>query len=109
MTGLVGRDVLDPDAARAGALGLADDQLLGDVDEAPREVPRVSGAKRGVGETLPRSVCRDEVLEYRQALPEGGDDRTRDHLAPRVGNEPLHTGDLANLLGVPPSARVAHD
>ena len=108
MPGLVGDDVLDPDAAGAAAVDLADDQLLGDVDEAPGQVAGVGGAQRGVGEALTGAVGRDEVLEHRQALTEGGHDRPGDHLAAGVGDEALHAGDLADLLRVTSSAGVHH-
>ena len=41
----VGVDILDPDAQRRLAVVLADDQLLGDVDEAAGQVARVGGAQ----------------------------------------------------------------
>ena len=105
---LVGDDVFEPDPAGGAAVLDPDDELLGDVDQPAGQVPRVRGTKRGVGETLPRTVGRDEVLEHRQALTEGGLDRPRDHLAAGVRHETLHSGDLADLLGVTSGTGVDH-
>ena len=94
--------------AGAAAVLLADDELLGDVDETARQVAGVGRAKRRVGEALAGAVGGDEVLEHRQALAEGGLDRAGDHLAARVGHEALHAGDLAHLLRVTAGAGVHH-
>ncbi len=104
----VGHDALDPDATGRAAVLLADDELLGDVDQAPGEIARVGGPEGGVGEALSGAVGRDEVLEDREALSERGLDRPGDHFAPRVGHQALHAGDLADLLAVPSSTRVDH-
>ena len=106
--GGVGDDLVEPDPPRGPAVVQLHDQLLGDVDEPAREVPRVGGPKRGVGQALAGPVGRDEVLEHRQALAERGLDRARDHLAAGVGDEALHARDLADLLGVPPRPGVDH-
>ena len=100
--------VLDPDAAQAAAVVLADDELLRDVDETPGQVPGVGGAQRGVGETLAGTVRRDEVLEHGQALTEVALDRPRDDLAARVGHQTTHAGDLADLHDVATGARAHH-
>ena len=89
----------------------ADDELLGHVDKTPRQVPGVRRTKRRVREALAGAVGGDEVLQHRQPFAERGLDRPRDHLAVRVGHEPLHAGDLADLLRVarrpsPPSCRA---
>ena len=106
--GAVGDDVLDPDAPGGPAVVLADDELLGHVDQATGQVARVGGPQGGVGEALAGTVGRDEVLEHRQALTERGLDRAGDHLAARVGDQALHAGDLADLLGVPSGTGVDH-
>src|SRR5207302_11243979 len=46
------RDVRYPDAARGAAVFGPHDHVLGHVDQAARQVARVRGAKRCVGETL---------------------------------------------------------
>jgi hypothetical protein len=78
---------------------LADDDVLGDVDQATGEVAGVRGAQRRIGEALAGAVGRDEELEHRQAFHEVGLDRTLDDLALRVGHEAAHTCQLADLRG----------
>ena len=90
------------------AVVLADDELLGDVDETPGQVARVGGAQGGVGQTLAGAVGGDEVLEHRQALTEVGLDRAGDDLAPRVGDQAAHAGDLADLHDVAAGAGADH-
>ncbi len=112
--------VLDPGAVRrlvrdghrhravGPAVLLADDQLLRDVDQTPRQVAGVGRPQRGVGQALAGAVRRDEVLEHRQALAEVRLDRARDDLALRVGHQATHARDLADLHDVPPGSRVGH-
>ena len=90
------------------AVDLADDELLGHVDEPAGQVAGVSGTQGGVSQAFAGAVGRDEVLEHRKAFPERRDDRAGDHFASGVGDQALHTGDLADLLGVTTSARVDH-
>src|SRR5215218_2457345 len=96
-------------AAVGAAVLLADDDVLGHVHRTTGEVPRVGGPQRGVGQTLTGTVRGDEVLQHGQTLPEVGLDRPRDDLTLRVGDEPSHTGDLADLHHVASGARVDHD
>ena len=86
----------------------ADDELLRDVDETTRQVARVRGTERGVGETLAGAVRRDEVLEHGQTLTEVRLDRPRDDLTTRVGDQATHAGDLPDLHDVSSSARADH-
>ena len=60
--GGVGLHVVDPDAEVGATVFLADDQLLGDVDEATGQVARVGGTQRGVDQTLAGAGRGDEVL-----------------------------------------------
>ena len=55
---------------RGAAVDLADDQLLGHVDQPAGQVAGVGGAQGGVGQALAGPVGGDEVLEDRQALTE---------------------------------------
>ena len=87
---------------------IADDHVLGDVDQAPGQVAGVGGAQRGVGEALAGAVGRDEVLEHRQALHEVGLDRALDDLALRIGHQASHAGELADLLERAAGAGVGH-
>src|SRR5215207_58062 len=104
----VGQLKLQLDRVLGAAVLLADDHVLGDVDETPRQVARVGRAERGVGEALAGAVGRDEVLEYRQALHEVGLDRALDDLALRVRHQAAHPGELADLLERSARSRVGH-
>ena len=70
---------VDDGAHRDAVLGAAilgrDDAVLRDVDQTARQVARVRGLQRGVGETLAGAVGRVEVLEHREAFLEVRDDR----------------------------------
>ena len=77
--------------------GDAHDDLLGHVHQAPGQVPGVGGAQGGVGQALAGPVGGDEVLQHREALAEVGPDGPRDDVAPRVGHQAAHAGDLAHL------------
>ena len=98
----------DPHAAGGAAVVLADDELLGHVDQSAGQVPGVGRPQGGVGQALAGSVGGDEVLQHRQAFSERGEDRSGDHLASRVGHQALHAGDLAHLLRVTSGAGVDH-
>ena len=96
------------DVFLGAAVGLADDHVLGDVDQSPRQVARVGGTQRRVGQTLSRAVGGDEVLQHRQALHEVGLDRPLDDFALRVGHQTAHARQLADLLERATRARVGH-
>ena len=96
------------DVLLGAAVGLADDHVLGHVDQPPRQVAGVGGTQRRVGEALSRAVRGDEVLEHRQALHEVGLDRALDDFALRVGHQAAHAGQLADLLERPARTRVGH-
>ncbi len=101
-------DVGDPDAERGAAVLLADDQLLGDVDETAGQVARVGGTQRRVDQALAGAGRGDEVLERLETLAEVRLDRARDHVATRVGDEAAHAGDLAHLGHVAAGTRADH-
>ena len=90
------------------AVRLADDHVLRDVDETPRQVARVGRAERRVGEALAGTVRRDEVLEHRQAFHEVGLDRALDDLALRIRHQAAHAGELAELRERAACTRVGH-
>ncbi len=106
--GRVGLDVLDPDAEGGAAVVLADDQLLGDVDEAAGQVARVGGPQGGVDEALAGAGRGDEVLQGLETLAEVLLDRAGDHVAAGVGDEAAHARDLTHLRHVPAGARADH-
>ncbi len=97
------------DAVHRAAVDLVDDDVLRHVDEAAREVARVGGLERRVGETLARAVRRDEVLEHGQPFTEVRRDRRLDDLPRRLGHQAAHAGELPDLLLRAAGARVGHD
>src|SRR5690606_17055564 len=84
-------------AAVGAAVLLADDDVLGDVDQTTGEVTRVGGPQGGVRQTLTGTVRGAEVLQHGQALSVRRLDRTRYRLVLRVRHQSTHTGDLTHL------------
>src|SRR5206468_1015412 len=87
------------------AIFLSDRHVLRDVDEAAGEITGVRGLECGVGQTLTRTVRRDEVLEHRQTFTEVRLDRAFDDLADTTGelllrlrHQSAHTGELTDLI-----------
>ena len=58
----------DADAVERSAVELGNDRVLRDVDQTSRQVAGVGRLQCGVGQTLTRTVRRDEVLRARSAL-----------------------------------------
>ena len=90
------------------AILLGDDAVLRHVDQAARQIARVGGLERGVGQALARAVRRVEVLEHGQAFLEVGDDRRLDDLARRLGHQAAHAGQLLDLRRRAARAGVRH-
>ena len=97
MISLPAANVADGDAAGGAAIFLADDHVLRNVDQTPREIARVGRTQRGVGQTLARAVRRDEVLENREAFFERSLDRNLENPARRVGHQSAHAAELLDL------------
>ena len=97
------------DTLSGAAIVHIDDQVLRYVDQATRQVARVRGFQRGIGETLTSTVRRDKVLQYVQTLAKVCGDRIFDDRSVRLGHQATHTGELANLRRRTPRARVSHD
>ena len=72
-------------------------------------VTRISGLERGVGQALAGTVCRDEVLEHREALAEVGENRLLNDVAGRFGHQATHAGKLTDLLPVAARAGIDHE
>src|ERR1035441_2097885 len=96
------------DAVDRLAVFLRDDDVLGDIDEAAREIAGVGRLERRVGETLAGAVRRDEVLEDGEALAEVGDDGLLHDLARGLGHGAAHARELADLLLAAAGAGVGH-
>src|SRR6266704_3339238 len=103
------------EAEDGAAIFFGDRDVLRHVDQPARQIPRVSGLQRRVGEALPRAVGRDEVLEHRQAFAEVRLDRTLDDLADAAGqlllrlrHQAAHSGELPDLVARAPAPGVEH-
>src|SRR3989344_5109179 len=95
-------------AALRAAVFLGDDGVLCNIKEAAREVARLRGAKRRVGESFARTMGTHEVLNGIQALNHGRDDRHFNGHAGGVLDEALHSGHLGKTRHVPTRARDDH-
>src|SRR5690606_20750836 len=65
-------------ALSRAAIVLGNDEVLGHVDQTTGQVTRVSRLQRRIGQTLTRTVSRDEVLQYVQPFTEVGGNRRFD-------------------------------
>src|SRR5229473_6004793 len=97
------------------AIFFGDRDVLRHVHQAARQVARVRGLQRRVGEALSRAVGRDEVLEHRQAFAEVRLDRALDDLADAPGqlllrlcHQAAHSGELPDLVARAPAPGVEH-
>src|SRR6188508_437835 len=98
----------DPAPLLGAAVLLAGDDVLGDVDQAPGQVPGVGRAQGGIGEALAGAVGRDEVLEDGHALAEVAPDGDVDDPAGRVGHQAAHGAQLTDVALVPSGTRRGH-
>src|SRR6266513_2539679 len=73
------------EAEDGAAVFLGDRDVLRHVHQPAREVARVRGLQRRVGEALARAVGRDEVLEHRESFTKIRLDRALDDLADAAG------------------------
>jgi hypothetical protein len=96
------------DTGFGAAIVFGDDAVLGDVDQTARQVARVGGLERRVGQALARAMGRVEVFEDGQPLLEVGDDRRLDDLARGLGHQAAHTGQLLDLGRRTAGARIGH-
>src|SRR5206468_12490977 len=74
------------EAQDRAAVFLGDRDILRHVHQPARQVARVRGLQRRVGQALARAVGRDEVLEHREAFAQVRLERALDDLtdAPRA-------------------------
>src|SRR5690554_32319 len=93
---------------RGAAIVFGNDQVLRDVDQTASEVTRVRCLERRIGQTLTRTVRRDEVLQYVQPFAEVGGNGRFDDRAIGLGHEATHAGQLTDLRRRTPGAGVGH-
>ena len=86
----------------------AHDDILRNVHETARKVPRICGSERRVGQTLTRTVCGDEVLEHRHALAEVGLHWNVDDASRWIGHESTHCAELSDVALVSAGTGVRH-
>jgi hypothetical protein len=99
---------LQGDAPGRAAVFLGDDAVLRHVDQTTRQIARVGGLQRGVGQTLAGAVGGVEVLQNGQAFLEVRDDRRLDDLAGRLGHQAAHPAELLHLGLRTAGAGVGH-
>ena len=105
---LLGLVTRDPGALLGAAIVLAGDHVLGNVDQAPRQVARVRRSKGGVGESLARAVGRDEVFEDRHALAEVAPHGHVDDATGGICHQATHAAQLADVALVTAGTRGGH-
>src|SRR5690606_16755008 len=98
-----------PDAVAGAAIVLGDDDVHRHVAQLAGQVTGVRGLERGIRQTLTGAVRRDEVLENREALTEGREDRALNDFAGGLGHQTAGAAQLADLLLVTARAGVHHD
>ncbi len=102
-------DTRDVNSVHGAAVVFADDHVLRHVDQTPRQIARVGGFERRIGQSFAGAVRRNEVFEHRQTFTEVRGDRRLDDFTRRLGHQSAHAGELTNLLFRSASARVRHD
>ncbi len=95
----VADDSMEVHALGGAAVVTLDDDVLRDVHQTPRQVTRVGGSKRRVGQTLSGAVGRHEVLHHIQADVERRlDGEFVDEFVELVVHQAAHAGQLGQLL-----------
>ncbi len=90
------------------AVLLADDDVLGHVDQTTGQVTRVRGVGCGIDQALTGAVGRNEVLERQQALAEVRLNGKVDRLAGHVCHQATHAAELTQLGLRTTGAGVGH-
>ena len=99
---------LDGDAGAGAAILVANDYVLGCIDQLTGHVAGVGGLERGIGKTLTGAVRRDEVLQNGQTLAEARKNRLFDDLTARLGHQTTQTSQLTDLSLVTAGTRIHH-
>ena len=98
----------DLDACVRAAVLFHDDQVLGDVYEAARQIAGFRGTEGRVGEPFSCSVRRNEVLQRIEAFLEVGDDRITDDAPRGVCHQPAYARHLGDLSAGAAGSGVDH-
>ena len=106
--GGAGDDEVVGDALVRAAVLLADDDVLGHVDQTTGQVTRVRGVGCGIDQALTGAVGRNEVLERQQALAEVRLNGKVDRLAGHVCHQTTHAAELTQLGLRTTGAGVGH-
>ena len=99
---------LHGDAIFGSAIIFDDHQILRHVNQTAGQISRVRSFQRSIGQTLTRTVCRNEVLKNVQAFTEVGGNRRFDNRTVRLGHQTSHTGQLTNLGSRTPRSGISH-
>ena len=99
---------LDHQTIPGAAIFLDHDQILGYINQATRQVTRVRGFQRRIGQAFTCTVGRDEVLQHVQAFTEVRRDRGFNNGTVWLCHQASHTGQLTNLGCRSARARVCH-
>ena len=84
------------------------DEILCDIDKTPREIARIGGLQRSVGQAFASAVRGDEVLKDIETLSEVCGDWCLDNRSVGLGHQTAHTRELANLRRGTTCSRVGH-
>ena len=85
------------DPAACPAVDLRNNQVLCNVNEATREVTRVSCLQRRIRETLAGTMRRNEVLQNVQTFTEVCGNRCLNNRPIRLGHQTTHASKLPDL------------
>ena len=90
------------------AVGLPDNQILGNIYHSPGQITGVGGTQSRIGQTFSGSVGGHEVLQYVQTLTEVGLDGQLNGVSGGIRHQPPHAGQLLNLLIGTTGSGVSH-
>ena len=97
-----------PYAVMRAAVGLADDNILADIDHSTGKVTGVGCTKCGIGKAFTSASGGDEVLQNAEAFTEVCLDRDLDGLTGGVSHKAAHTSKLTDLVHGATSTGVCH-
>ena len=96
------------DAVHRSAIIFVDDHVLRGIHQFAGEITGVRRFQRGIGQTLARTVRRDEIFEHAQTFAEIRSDRALDDFAARLRHQTAHAGELTHLLTIAARAGIHH-